>query len=383
MPMEHKFSKKKKLIIAGILLIVIIAAAIYFLRPKEEETLEFSQYTPLEKTDVIQEVKTSGKIISMSSHNVTAAGEGKIMQVNVKEGDTVAKGQTLAVLDTVSINREMEEAKKTHQQELKLAKNEMDNAKSEYEIAKFNYSTGDMAKVDLDKAKKTWETAKTSYKTKQGSLDLSKFKEQISNAAVTAPSSGTITLCKAEVGNTTSGVMFTIEDTQSLKIFVKVNEYDVNSIKIGQEAVIKTEMTEEEEFKGKVLRVTPTAIKSEDGKSDTEGKAQFGVEIQILNPTAKVRIGGNARASIVLGGKKNVFAVTQDSLSIDEEGNDIIFVAKEKDGKYYAEAIKVKVGISNDIYTQISAKGLEADLKVVNNAAEVTAGQELIMEQGI
>ena len=188
-------------------------------------------------------------------------------------------------------------------------------------------------------------------------------------------------MCNAEVGNTSSGVMFTIENTQELKIFVKVNEYDINSIKIGQEAVIKTEMTDETEFKGTVLRVAQTAIKTEDGKTETEGKAQFGVEIQILSPTAKVRIGGNARASIILGGKKNVLAVTQDSLSMDEEGNDIIFTAEKKGDKYYAKAVKVKVGVMNDVYTQVSGKDLKEGMNILNNAAEITDGQELVLEQ--
>ena len=120
-----------------------------------------NQYTPLERADVIQEVKTSGKIASMDSHNVTAVGEGKIMQVNVKEGDIVSKGQTLAVLDSSSINQEMEEARKTYKQELKQIKGEMETAKSDLEIAKFNYETGDIAKIDLDKAKKAYESAQS------------------------------------------------------------------------------------------------------------------------------------------------------------------------------------------------------------------------------
>lgn len=379
--MEKGFSKRKKIIIGVIVILVIAAAVFYFLRPKEEVDAEMNQYTPLERVDVIQEVKTSGKIASMDSHNVTAVGEGKIMQVNVKEGDIVSKGQTLAVLDSSSINQEMEEARKTFKQELKQIKGEMETAKSDLEIAKFNYETGDIAKIDLDKAKKAYESAQSSYKDKKGSLDLSKFKQQISDCTVTAPSAGTITMCSAEVGNTSSGVMFTIENTQELKIFVKVNEYDINSIKIGQEAVIKTEMTDETEFKGTVLRVAQTAIKTEDGKTETEGKAQFGVEIQILSPTAKVRIGGNARASIILGGKKNVLAVTQDSLSMDEEGNDIIFTAEKKGDKYYAKAIKVKVGVMNDIYTQVSGKDLKEGMNILNNAAEITDGQELVLER--
>ena len=379
--MEKKVSKKKKIIIAVIVVIVIAAVAVYFLRPKEEDNMEVNQYTPLEKTDVIKEVKTSGKIVSMDSHNVTAVTDGKIIAVNVKEGDVVSKGQTLAVLDSSSASREMSDAQKTFGQELKQAKVEMDNAKSDYQIAKFNYDTGDIAKIDLDKARKTYEAAQTAYKNKKSSLDLSKFKKQISDCTVTAPSTGTITLRNAEVGNNSSGVMFTIENTQRLKIFVKVNEYDINSIKVGQEAVVKTEMTDETEFKGRVLRVTPTAIKSEDGKTQTDGKAQFGVEIQILNPTSKVRIGGNARASIILGGERNVLAVTQDSLSMDKDGNDIIFTVEKKDGQYYAKAVKVKVGVMNDVYSQISGKELKEGMKVLNNAMDVTDGQKLNFEE--
>ena len=88
------------------------------------------------------------------------------MKVYVKEGDDVTKGQTLAVLDSSSIKKQLTEAQKTRKSEIESAKSERDTAKSDYAIAKLNYNVGDISKQDLLKAKTAYLTANTAYREK-------------------------------------------------------------------------------------------------------------------------------------------------------------------------------------------------------------------------
>jgi len=382
--MEKKKSGKKKKIIILVIIAALIGGGAYWIHQKKAAeaaaNVEYQSYTPLEKTDVLQEVKTSGKIQSTVSKNITAAADGKIMKVFVEEGDRVTKGQTLAILDSSAIVKQITTAQKTREADLKSAKTARDTAKNDYETAKLNYSVGDIAKQDLIKAKNAYNDAITAYNDKvSDDSSLSALQTQLDNCTIKATVSGTITAMNATVGNNSSGSMFTIENPGSLKIVVTVNEYDINSIKQGQRAIVKTEMTSDQEFKGRVTKVAEAAIKSSDGTTATTGKAQFQVEIKILNPTEQVKIGGNARADIVLSGKRNVLAVTSDCLSSDKDGNSIVFTYKKSGDKYIAKAIKVETGVSNDIYVQVSGDGLKEGMNILNNASALKDGQEVVL----
>ena len=82
-------------------------------------------------------------------------------------------------------------------------------------------------------------------------------------------------MSKATVGATSAGALFTVEDTDDLMLQAMINEYDINSIKVGQVAVIKTEMTDDVEIKGKVTKVALAAEKTAEGTTATTGKVQI------------------------------------------------------------------------------------------------------------
>ena len=227
--MEKKKSGKKKKIIILVIIAALIGGGAYWIHQKKAAeaaaNVEYQSYTPLEKTDVLQEVKTSGKIQSTVSKNITAAADGKIMKVFVEEGDRVTKGQTLAILDSSAIVKQITTAQKTREADLKSAKTARDTAKNDYETAKLNYSVGDIAKQDLIKAKNAYNDAITAYNDKvSDDSSLSALQTQLDNCTIKATVSGTITAMNATVGNNSSGSMFTIENPGSLKIVVTVNE---------------------------------------------------------------------------------------------------------------------------------------------------------------
>ncbi len=378
---SKKFSKKAIITIIIILILAIAATIIYFkLKPKEEEMNFPQQFTTLEKTDVIEEVQTSGRIESEDSAAISAKTDGKIAKVFVKLGDKVGKGQTLAQIDTTSIKNEIDDTVKTHDLEVETARKEMEAQKDEYDNSKFMYDLGEISKQDLSKAKKAYFDAKDNYKKKNTSIDLSKLKNQLADATIKSPISGTVTMINAVEGTNSSGVLFVVEDTNNLKIVVKVSEYDVNKIKPGQKVTVKTEMTEDTELKGKVTTVSPAAIKDTSGKIVTEGKVQFEVEVHIIDKNSNVKVGSNARANIVLGGKKNIYAVTFDSLVDNGDGTGSIYVPEKKGDKYIVKDIPVKTGIQNDFMIEIKGEELKEGMQVLNNALDLQVGQEIILE---
>lgn len=379
---KFKLGKKGKIVIVIVVLALVGGLAWNKFKPNngDAEMEMYQTLVPLERADIMQEVQTSGKIESQNSNIISAKTDGKIVLVNVKLGDKVTKGQVLAKIDTTSIENEIRDNMKNHDIEVETAKNEVEIQKEAYENSKFSYEIGEISKQDLNKAKDAYIASKSNYEKKKTSIDISKLQNQLRDATIKSPITGTVTLSNAIEGNTSSGVMFVVERIDQFKMTVKISEYDANRVKVGQRIIVKPEMDDAIQLKGRVASVSPTALKDAAGVVAGEGKVQFGVQLKIDEFNPKVKIGSNARATIQLGGKKGVLAVGYDSIIDNGDGTGTIFTTTGKGDKKVAKAIQVKTGVRNDFMIEISGKGLKEGMDIVNGSISLTDGQELKLE---
>ncbi len=136
-------------------------------------------------------------------------------------------------------------------------------------------------------------------------------------------------------------------------------------------------MTDDLELSGEVRSIAPTAQKEEStGKTTATGKVQFSVEIGIKDRNPDIKIGTNARVNIVTAGKEGVLAVPFDALVKSKQGSNI-YVADKKGNSYVVREIKVKTGLENDLYVEITGKEVKEGLRVINNPKDLTVGQEV------
>ncbi|MDE6087541.1 MAG: efflux RND transporter periplasmic adaptor subunit, partial [Oscillospiraceae bacterium] len=98
--------------------------------------------------------------------------------------------------------------------------------------------------------------------------ELQKLADSIAECTVTAPKSGVITSLNIAQGSIpTTDALMTIEDTDSLKITVQINEADILKIQEGMSAVVKTSATGDQEFDAIVSRVVNIYNNSAQGAS--------------------------------------------------------------------------------------------------------------------
>jgi len=96
-----KFLKKKRniWIIAILLMIIIIGAYFIFGRGKNTNSIQTGLAT---KQNLQETVLSTGQVVSSTNLNLSFQGSGIVRHINVKEGDKVKIGQTLATLDQLS-----------------------------------------------------------------------------------------------------------------------------------------------------------------------------------------------------------------------------------------------------------------------------------------
>jgi len=227
------------------------------------------------------------------------------------------------------------------------------------------------AKWDSDAKLKELQDAVTSAQTAADLtteyIALEKLKDDLANCIINAPISGTVTAVYAQEGAEAKGLLFAIENTEDLIIETAIKELDVNAVKPGMPVQIKSDATGNEVFEGEVLSVDPASRKDANGETVTGSTAEYPAKVRVTSKNSGLKIGMNARVSIILEQRKQVMAVLYDSVATDDEGNSIVYVARpQEDGSYIAQAVVVQPGLETDLYLEVSGELSPGDLILQN-----------------
>ena len=214
------------------------------------------------------------------------------------------------------------------------------------------------------------DNAKEAYEDSLESSDtLDDLYEDLENCSLKAETSGKVTALNVSVGDTPSGVIASIQDTDALIIEITIAEADINDVSLGMTCHITSDATEGE-IKGRLTQIDP--ISSQGGV--------FGAEVTVLDENTGLLVGMNASVDIVLSSTDNCFTVPYDAVGNDENGD---FVYRSTGGEgvdMTFEQVYVTTGEQNDYYIEISGNGLnEGD--VIRASADLTLGIESTEEQ--
>lgn len=194
-------------------------------------------------------------------------------------------------------------------------------------------------------------------------IALEKLKDNLANCIINAPVSGTVTAVYAKEGAEAKGLLFVIENTEDLVIETAIKEFDINSVKPGMAVQIKSDATGNEVFEGELLSIDPTSRKDANGETVTGSTAEYAAKVRVTTKNSGLKIGMNARVNIILEQRDQKMAALYDSVGTDEEGNSIVYVARQQeDGSYIAQAVQVETGMETDLYLEVSGELSQGDL---------------------
>ena len=251
-------------------------------------------------------------------NNITPQSSSRITDILVEVGDHVKKGQKLATMDAINLQ-------KTRLQVV--------NDSIEYCRIKELYEIGAASQSDFDKITLAYEVSQKSYAN------------LLENTILRSPISGIITARNYDEGDmyAMAQPLFVVQNITPVKMLINVSESNYSKVKKGMEVELKTEAFPEETFKGKVNLIYPTI----DSRSHT-----FPVEIIVDNKDEKLRPGMFTRVSLNYG--NNFRVVIPDRALLKQVGADekYVYVLNEDNTVTYTP---VEVGIRmGDKYEIIS-----------------------------
>ena len=211
-------------------------------------------------------------------------------------------------------------------------------------------------------------------------------KETDTYTNIKSDTSGTITAINAIKGGMASGELFTIEDTNDLKITGKIKEANLNQICENMTVTVKSDATGDQSFQGNLTKIAPTAIKNEPSTGTTSKNAEFEIEVDLPTDVPGLKIGMNTRLTIVTEEKNDVFSVPFDALVTDDSGKSCIYIAKENPdapGTWIVESIPVNLGLETDLSVEISSDQLVAGMAVISQPLTIQPGAAASLEEGL
>ena len=208
------------------------------------------------------------------------------------------------------------------------------------------------------------------------------YENQLENGVIKSTVNGVVTSVSAKVGDIYTGeAIAVIEGSEELIIESEIDEYDIADIDVGMEVLIKTDATRDEELKGVVVYTAPSATESQTASitGTAENTATYNVKIQLNSVNDRLRLGMNAKLSIITAKKENVWTVPYDAVYERTDGTKYIEILKNKDTQE-KEELDVKTGFESYYYVEIISDKLTDGMQVILPNVEADDSIETLIE---
>ncbi|WP_297512032.1 efflux RND transporter periplasmic adaptor subunit [Flavobacterium sp.] len=364
----------------------------------DRETSKEVELAKADEITIVETVSATGKIQPEIEVKVSSQVSGEIIQLPVKEGQSVKKGDLLVKINpdiyTSGLNRTVSNYAGT-KAGLSQADASFKEAQANFDRNKTLFEKGIISKSDWDKAVANFEVAKANkqaayFNVKSANASVVEAKDNLGRTTIYAPADGTISVLNVELGEKILGTqqmagteLLRVANLNNMEVEVDVNENDIVKINIGDATNIQVDAYLKKEFKGIVTSISNSASTS----TTADQVTNFKVKVRILKESyadllegkpatySPFRPGMTATVDIITKRKEKVIGVPISAVLVksdttanpvetmsDEESEQPKTVKSKSDKKFECVFVKVndkaqirvvKTGIQDDTNIEI------------------------------
>lgn len=292
-------------------------------------------------------VSASGKVEAKRSVDISAEMVGKVVNLQVAEGDVVKIGQPLLQIDP----RNLETIVQNREASLATARSVLDQTRAQVEnsrlalkqarealarqeglwknglLARDLYERAqndvEMRETDLRVSEQSVRTQEQRIKQEQANLDSARY--DLNKVRIVSPIDGIVTRRNIEEGetvvtgtmNNAGTVLLTIADLSVIETEIEVDETDIPFIRIGQPAKVTIDAIPNRTFTGKVTEVGNSPIQAA-GAAQTGRATNFLVVVTIDGEVPNVRPGFTCTAVITTATRQNALGAPIQAMAVRE-----------------------------------------------------------------
>ena len=368
------------------------------------------------RRNITELVTATGKIQPVLQVKISPEVAGEIIELGVKEGQSVHKGDLLVKIkpDYYRAIRDSAEASfRSAESGLVSASANLSRASSEFQRVQELAAKKLISGTDFDTAKNNKEVAAATEVSSRHQIEmarqsLKKAEEDLLKCTIYSPIDGTVSKLISEVGERVVGTgmmagteIMTVADLNEMEARVEVGEVDVVLVRTGQKARLEVDSFRDRKFGGVITQIANSA--KTQGVGTQQEATKFEVRIRVTD-RERFLPGMSVTAELETRYRTNVLTVpiqcvtTRLPKGVKKEGEvkkpdsqqdkdleqdfaaltkkkekvnpavDVVFSVKE--GK--AQMLPVKRGISDDGYYEIES-GVTEDTEVVTGSYKAIA----------
>lgn len=301
---------KKILILGAILFAVIIILAVMKSRGligSDDATMVATE--SVAKRTLIETVTANGKIQPAREVKITPYISGEVVELHVREGEQVQRGDLLAKIDPeiyLSNYERMEAGLQSQRANLANSRARLAQVKAQFTSAKLSFERNEklwkekvISDADYEAALAQYEVANAEVVAAEESVKAAEFqvasaeaslreaRESLTKTAIYAPADGTVSRLIIEMGERVAGAsqfsagteMMRIADLDLMEAVVKVNENDIVRVNLGDTSLIEVDAYLNRKFIGVV---TEMATSAETAGLTADQVTSFEVKIRLL-----------------------------------------------------------------------------------------------------
>jgi HlyD family secretion protein len=335
------------------------------------------QTTFSSRNDIVETVSASGKIQPEVEVKLSPDVSGEIVELAVKEGDQVIKGDLLVKIkpDTyLSMLQRSEASLNTSKANLAMSKAQLVESQAKFNRYKTLYENGAISASEYEQVESSFKVAKlnvesSEYAVNSATASLNEAVENLNKTSIYAPVDGTISKLNVELGERVVGTaqmagteLLRLANLTQMEVAVEVNENDINRVSLGDTALIEVDAFLGKKYKGIVSEIANSADVM---GTSADQVTNFEVKIRVVDQEA-FRPGMTATVEVQTTYEYNVLTVpiqavtTRKDTAASDEKLECVFVLEG--GKVKQQY--VSTGVQDDEFIHVLT-GLSDSVELV------------------
>ena len=285
------------------------------------------EFAVVKRAPVAEQILLVGNLIGAATVEVVPKVNGRVESLSVKLGDSVRRGQIIAIVEDNEIQEQVRQAEASFQvgqatirqreADLKLAKTNLDRSRSLFERQLLPQQTYDDTEARYQAALAQLDLARAQFEQAKARLD--ELRITLSNTRIPSPVDGFVGKRFVDPGAFVgpNSPIASVVDIRTVRMVANLVEKDVKRVPVGTRAAVEVDAFPGETFAGRVSRVAPVF----DPATRTAE-----MEIEVPNSAFRLKPGMYARVELTVETRDNALTVPRAAV-IDVEGRPGVFVA--------------------------------------------------------
>jgi HlyD family secretion protein len=351
-------SRRTRIWLVAAVVILAIGGVVAFRINKKRNAGTEVRLEQVSRRDLVSSVTASGKIEAQTSVDISADITGRIIDIAVREGDLVKRGQFLLQIDPAQYQAAVARAQgvvASMQATLLQTRATRDQAQRAWNRARQLTELGDnlIAPETAEQSKTALDVAEANYQSTRAQLEqarasLQEAKDNLAKTRLTAPISGRVVRLAVEEGEVAvpgtfsreTGLLMTIADLSVILAKVQVDETDVVRLKQSDSVEVTIDAYRDTTFWGRVTKVSHSAklTATETASGSTDRAVDFDVEITLRNPPSDIRPDLSCTARIITDTRDNTLSIPIIALTVRDHEK----IPNESEGAPPVDTLRAK-----------------------------------------